>query len=66
ASILAKAVPFGVGAVVGGVGNRITGSRVVHAANLMFGSLPATFPESLTLAEPQGSSEAGSEPETSR
>jgi len=57
ASILAKAIPFGVGAVVGGAGNRITGSRVVHAANLMFGALPETFPESLTLPRPPAPSD---------
>ncbi|MHA7986196.1 hypothetical protein ACX9R5_10340 [Rathayibacter sp. CAU 1779] len=46
-SILAKALPFGVGAVVGGAGNRITGSRVVHTANIAFGALPDVFPDAL-------------------
>lgn len=51
ASIIGKALPFGVGAVVGGAGNRITGSRVVRAAYLAFGDAPAVFPEALGAAE---------------
>ncbi|GAB3802695.1 hypothetical protein GCM10028798_20440 [Humibacter antri] len=47
ASILGKALPFGVGALVGGAGNRITGSRVVHSAHVAFGSLPEVFPAAL-------------------
>ncbi|NNC11135.1 hypothetical protein HII28_04485 [Planctomonas sp. JC2975] len=62
-SILAKALPFGVGAVVGGAGNRITGSRVVHTANIAFGALPDAFPDALLGARsdsgaPSGSSES--------
>ena len=49
ASILGKALPFGVGAVVGGAGNRITGSRVVHSAHIAFGSLPQAFPAALDV-----------------
>ena len=48
ASMLAKAVPFGIGAVVGGAGNRITGSRVVHSARFVFGPVPELYPESLS------------------
>lgn len=50
ASVLAKALPFGVGAVVGGTGNRITGSRVVHSARSVFGAAPEAFPESLVVS----------------
>ena len=39
ASVLAKELPFGVGAVFGGVGNNIMGRRVVHASRLAFGPL---------------------------
>jgi hypothetical protein len=39
-SFLGKALPFGVGAVVGGVGNNIMGRRVVHASRMAFGPLP--------------------------
>jgi hypothetical protein len=39
ASILGKAMPFGIGAVVGGVGNNILGRRVVHSARMAFGPL---------------------------
>lgn len=51
ASILAKAVPFGVGAVVGGAGNRITASRVVHSARTAFGAAPEAFPDSLVTTD---------------
>lgn len=50
ASILGKALPFGIGAVVGGAGNRITGSRVVRSAHVAFGSLPEAFPAALDVA----------------
>lgn len=65
ASILGKALPFGVGAVVGGAGNRITGSRVVHSAHVAFGSLPDAFPhsliESLTVSGSEPDSESASQ-----
>lgn len=50
-SILAKALPFGIGAVVGGAGNRITASRVVHTARIAFGPLPETFADTAVPLE---------------
>jgi hypothetical protein len=50
-SILGKALPFGVGAVVGGAGNRITGSHVVRRAHSAFGALPDAFTSALQAAE---------------
>lgn len=50
-SILAKALPFGVGALVGGTGNRITGSRIVHTAHVAFGALPEAFTAVLIPSE---------------
>jgi hypothetical protein len=46
-TLIARAIPFGVGAVVGGVGNNILGRRVVHNSRLAFGSAPADFAPAL-------------------
>lgn len=43
ASLLGKALPFGIGAVIGGVGNHILGNKVLHAARLAFGPAPSGF-----------------------
>ena len=51
ASMLGRIVPFGIGAAIGGVGNRYLGKRVVEAAGLAFGTIPTTIPGQL-LAEP--------------
>ncbi|MEJ3405018.1 hypothetical protein WDJ51_09750 [Rathayibacter sp. YIM 133350] len=51
ASVISKALPFGVGAVVGGVGNQIFGRRVVAAARLAFGAAPLVLSVEL---EPAG------------
>ena len=51
ASVLGKAIPFGVGAVIGGAGNQIVGRRVVKASRLAFGMPPATLSPEL---EPRG------------
>ncbi|MBM6622944.1 hypothetical protein JTF08_15120 [Micrococcaceae bacterium RIT802] len=47
ASMLGRAIPFGVGAAVGGVGNRYLGKKVVEAAGLAFGPVPTTIPGEL-------------------
>lgn len=47
ASIVFRAVPFGIGAVVGGAGNRMAGNRVVKATRDAFGPTPSTFPGEL-------------------
>ncbi|MDN4596640.1 hypothetical protein [Leifsonia virtsii] len=54
ASMLARAIPFGVGAVIGGAGNNILGRRVVQNARLGFGPAPLVIPESLTPVEGPG------------
>ena len=43
ASLIGKAVPFGIGAVIGGMGNHILGKRVVGSSRLAFGQAPAWF-----------------------
>ena len=40
AGMLAKAIPFGIGAVVGGTGNHILGRRVLGNARIAFGEPP--------------------------
>lgn len=52
ASIVFRAVPFGIGAVVGGAGNRIAGQRVVSSAREAFGPAPSSFPEEIGLPDP--------------
>jgi len=52
ANVVFRAIPFGVGAVVGGAGNRIAGQRVVKSAREAFGPAPATFPEEIRLPDP--------------
>ncbi|MDJ1113526.1 hypothetical protein [Microbacterium dauci] len=50
ASIIGKALPFGVGAVIGGTGNHILGRRVVVGARRAFGQPPVDFPADLEPA----------------
>lgn len=40
ASLIGKALPFGVGAVIGGAGNHLLGKKVVHSSRLAFGAAP--------------------------
>lgn len=47
ASWLGKALPFGVGAVVGGAGNNILGRRVLVTSRRAFGAAPPTLPRDL-------------------
>ncbi|WP_247597351.1 hypothetical protein [Leifsonia sp. PS1209] len=44
AGIIGRAIPFGVGAVIGGAGNNILGRRVVQNSRLAFGRAPEVFP----------------------
>lgn len=50
ASIVGKALPFGIGAVVGGVGNLMMGRAVIASALRAFGPAPLAIPP-LLLAE---------------
>ena len=47
ASLIGKAVPFGIGAVIGGAGNHILGKKVVQSSRLAFGQAPAVFRQEL-------------------
>ncbi len=53
ASFVGKALPFGVGAAIGGTGNNILGRRVLHSSRRAFGVAPATLP--VELEPPEGS-----------
>jgi hypothetical protein len=48
-SAIGRAIPFGIGAVVGGAGNHLLGRRIVSAARGAFGPAPETFPAELQL-----------------
>lgn len=47
ASVVGKALPFGIGAAIGGTGNHILGRRVVVGARAAFGAPPAAYPAEL-------------------
>ncbi|MDQ4214092.1 hypothetical protein [Microbacterium capsulatum] len=47
ASFLGKALPFGVGAVIGGAGNHVLGRRVLTSSRRAFGLPPLTLPAEL-------------------
>jgi hypothetical protein len=52
-SVIGRAIPFGIGAVVGGSGNHLLGRRVVNSSRTAFGPAPAGFPTSLdAVAKP--------------
>ncbi|WP_174776614.1 hypothetical protein [Cryobacterium tagatosivorans] len=47
ASLIGKAVPFGIGAVIGGAGNRILGRKVVLSSRMAFGQPPQHYRQEL-------------------
>jgi hypothetical protein len=53
-SFVGKALPFGIGAAIGGVGNHMMGRQVVQAARTNFGPPPVVVPlelEPIPLAD---------------
>ncbi|MGV0835926.1 hypothetical protein [Mycolicibacterium thermoresistibile] len=54
-----KALPVGVGAVVGGVGNRMMGKKIVANARMAFGPAPSRWPAPLHLLPPLPDSGTG-------
>ncbi|MBO9041590.1 hypothetical protein [Curtobacterium flaccumfaciens] len=48
-SVLGRALPFGIGAAVGGLGNHALGRKVIQASRTGFGMPPAEFPIVLTM-----------------
>lgn len=51
-SIVGRAIPFGIGAVIGGAGNHFLGRRVVQSARTAFGPPPAQFPLVIEVTTP--------------
>jgi hypothetical protein len=51
ALILGKLVPAGIGAAIGGAGNRAIGKGVVKNARQAFGPAPARWPDQLRVVE---------------
>lgn len=47
AGIIGKAIPFGIGAVVGGTGNHLLGRKVLQQSRLAFGAPPLALPTEL-------------------
>jgi hypothetical protein len=54
AGMLGRAIPFGVGAVVGGAGNRMLGRKVVETTRSAFGDLPEVLPGELAIETEPG------------
>jgi hypothetical protein len=48
ASIIGRAIPFGIGAVIGGTGNHLLGRRIISGSRTAFGPAPLEFPLTLT------------------
>ncbi|WP_141366243.1 hypothetical protein [Glutamicibacter uratoxydans] len=53
ASVLGRVVPFGVGAVIGGAGNRYLAKRVIESAKVAFAGIPQVSPGMLELDDPR-------------
>src|SRR4051794_2719303 len=58
-AIVLRAVPFGIGAVIGGTGNHLAGKKVVTAARQAFGPARAAFPDQVAGGSAAGGSAAG-------
>ena len=54
AGIIGKAIPFGIGAVIGGAGNHLLGRKVLQQSRLAFGAPPPTLPIELEPREGDG------------
>lgn len=52
-TILGRALPFGIGAAVGGLGNHALGRKVIQASRTGFGMPPAQFPIVLEPTDPK-------------
>ncbi|OBI84525.1 hypothetical protein [Mycobacterium sp. 1245805.9] len=52
ALMFGKALPVGIGAVVGGAGNRMVGKKIVRNARHAFGAPPSRWPSPLRLLPP--------------
>ena len=48
-SVIGRAIPFGVGAIVGGTGNHLLGRKIIRSARSAFGPAPTVFPAELAV-----------------
>ena len=46
-NVIGRAIPFGIGAVIGGTGNHMLGRQIIRGSREAFPPPPATFPETL-------------------
>ena len=53
ASVFGRVVPFGIGAVIGGAGNRYLAKKVIQAAGVAFEGIPTVAPGALELDDPR-------------
>jgi hypothetical protein len=53
-SFVGKAMPFGIGAAIGGIGNHIAGKQVIQSARNAFGPAPLSLPLELEPRERTG------------
>ncbi len=51
AGIIGKAIPFGIGAAIGGTGNHLLGRKVLQQSRLAFGATPPALPAELEPSE---------------
>jgi hypothetical protein len=58
-ALFGRALPFGIGAVVGGAGNLMMGRTVVANAKEAFGPMPDTVPGELNVGGPRRPLESG-------
>jgi hypothetical protein len=52
-TIIGRAIPFGIGAVVGGTGNHLLGRQIIRGSRGAFGPAPETFPANLSDIAPR-------------
>ncbi len=60
-SAIGRAIPFGIGAVIGGAGNHLLGRSIVKASRDAFGPPPAAFPLELEPGDPRAQAAEGAE-----
>ena len=65
-TILGRALPFGIGAAVGGLGNHTLGRKVIQASRTGFGLPPAQFPIVLQQVQEKPSDKKPKEPKRSK
>lgn len=59
--VLGRAIPFGIGAAIGGVGNAATGVAVIKAVRRAYGPPPTIFPPTVLRASEARSAESGND-----